>query len=76
MGFPHRFIELAGEINIGMPYHVLDSVAKALNQNKKSSRTILTTIFNALCASTAGSGHAKQHSRDRQPQNLMLLRAG
>jgi UDP-N-acetyl-D-glucosamine dehydrogenase len=34
--FRTRFIELAGEINIGMPYHVLDSVAKALNQQKKA----------------------------------------
>jgi UDP-N-acetyl-D-glucosamine dehydrogenase len=34
--FRTRFIELAGEINIGMPYHVLDSVAKALNQHKKA----------------------------------------
>ena len=49
--FRTRFIELAGEINIGMPCHVLDYFAKAVNQHKKSSRTILTTIFNALCAS-------------------------
>ena len=34
--FRTRFIELAGEINIGMPYHVLESVAKALNQQKKA----------------------------------------
>jgi UDP-N-acetyl-D-glucosamine dehydrogenase len=34
--FRTRFIELAGEINIGMPYHVLDSVAKALNRQKKA----------------------------------------
>jgi UDP-N-acetyl-D-glucosamine dehydrogenase len=34
--FRTRFIELAGEINIGMPYHVLESVARALNQHKKS----------------------------------------
>jgi len=34
--FHTRFIELAGEINIGMPYHVLESVAKALNQHKKA----------------------------------------
>ena len=34
--FRTRFIELAGEINIGMPYHVLDYVAKALNQHKKA----------------------------------------
>jgi len=34
--FRTRFIELAGEINIGMPYHVLDYVTKALNQQKKA----------------------------------------
>src|SRR5689334_5580150 len=34
--FRTRFIELAGEINIGMPYHVLDYVAKALNHQKKA----------------------------------------
>jgi UDP-N-acetyl-D-glucosamine dehydrogenase len=34
--FRTRFIELAGEINANMPYHVLDSVAKALNQHKKA----------------------------------------
>jgi UDP-N-acetyl-D-glucosamine dehydrogenase len=34
--FRTRFIELAGEINTNMPYHVLESVAKALNQRKKA----------------------------------------
>ncbi|HSS97857.1 MAG TPA: nucleotide sugar dehydrogenase, partial [Terriglobales bacterium] len=33
--FRTRFIELAGEININMPYFVIESVAKALNQQKK-----------------------------------------
>jgi UDP-N-acetyl-D-glucosamine dehydrogenase len=34
--FRTRFIELAGEININMPYHVLASVSGALNSRKKS----------------------------------------
>ncbi len=34
--FQTRFIELAGEININMPYHVLSSVAGALNGHKKA----------------------------------------
>jgi UDP-N-acetyl-D-glucosamine dehydrogenase len=34
--FHTRFIELAGEINSNMPYHVLESVVKALNQQKKA----------------------------------------
>jgi UDP-N-acetyl-D-glucosamine dehydrogenase len=34
--FRTRFIELAGEINVNMPYHVLASVGSALNSQKKS----------------------------------------
>jgi UDP-N-acetyl-D-glucosamine dehydrogenase len=34
--FRTRFIELAGEINNNMPYHVLASVGTALNQYKKA----------------------------------------
>ena len=34
--FRTRFIELAGEINTNMPYHVLASVGAALNGKKKS----------------------------------------
>ncbi len=34
--FHTRFIELAGEINSAMPYHVVAAIAKALNQHKKS----------------------------------------
>jgi UDP-N-acetyl-D-glucosamine dehydrogenase len=34
--FQTRFIELAGEINTGMPYHVLASVVEALNRQKKA----------------------------------------
>jgi UDP-N-acetyl-D-glucosamine dehydrogenase len=31
-----RFIELAGEINTGMPHHVVDQTARALNRHGKS----------------------------------------
>lgn len=34
--FYTRFIELAGDVNSGMPYHVVASVAKALNNQRKS----------------------------------------
>jgi UDP-N-acetyl-D-glucosamine dehydrogenase len=34
--FHTRFIELAGEINTAMPYHVVSAVASALNQRKKA----------------------------------------
>jgi len=35
-GMPTRFIELAGEINTGMPEYVIEHVARALNESKKS----------------------------------------
>ena len=34
--FHTRFIELAGEINLKMPYHVVSSTAAALNRQRKS----------------------------------------
>jgi UDP-N-acetyl-D-glucosamine dehydrogenase len=34
--FSTRFIELAGEINTAMPYHVVEAVAAALNDRRKS----------------------------------------
>ena len=34
--FSTRFIELAGEVNTAMPYHVVESLAEALNHHKKS----------------------------------------
>ena len=34
--FATRFIELAGEVNTEMPYHVVNAVATALNNHKKS----------------------------------------
>jgi len=34
--FQTRFIELAGEINTAMPYHILGFVSSALNRQKKS----------------------------------------
>lgn len=33
--FSTRFIELAGEVNEAMPYHVVSSVAQALNERRK-----------------------------------------
>jgi len=34
--FSTRFIELAGEVNTAMPYHVVAAIAAALNNHKKS----------------------------------------
>jgi UDP-N-acetyl-D-glucosamine dehydrogenase len=45
--FATRFIELAGEVNVAMPYHVVDAVAAALNERQKSlkgSRVLLLGV--------------------------------
>ena len=45
--FATRFIELAGEINTSMPYHVADAVTAALNERQKSlkgSRVLLLGV--------------------------------
>ncbi len=45
--FATRFIELAGEINTEMPYHVVNAVAEALNEREKSikgSRILLLGV--------------------------------
>ena len=34
--FSTRFIQLAGEINVSMPYYVIEKTVEALNRNKKS----------------------------------------
>jgi len=34
--FATRFIELAGEVNTAMPYHVVDSIGGALNERQKA----------------------------------------
>jgi UDP-N-acetyl-D-glucosamine dehydrogenase len=36
--FATRFIELAGEINMAMPYHIVDFIAEALNARSKALR--------------------------------------
>jgi len=35
--FRTKFIELAGEINVNMPYHVIDSVGRAMNKQQKKA---------------------------------------
>ena len=37
--FATRFIELAGEVNTAMPYHVVDALAAALNDREKSIKS-------------------------------------
>ena len=53
--FRTRFIELAGEINTNMPYHVLASVSGALNSHKK--------VGEWRARAGAGSGLQEGHRR-------------
>ena len=43
--FNTRFIEVAGEINTAMPYHVVAAVGSALNQRKKTLNGARTLIL-------------------------------
>jgi UDP-N-acetyl-D-glucosamine dehydrogenase len=45
--FFNAFIELAGEVNTAMPYHIVDAIAGALNDRKKAlkeSRVLLLGV--------------------------------
>ena len=46
--FRTRFIELAGEINVAMPYNVIASTISALNRQKKVDQRIQESWFWAL----------------------------
>lgn len=43
--FATRFIDLAGEINTAMPYHVVESVSVALNERRKSVKGSRILVF-------------------------------
>ncbi len=58
--FRTRFIELAGEINTNMPYHVLASVTGALNSHKKSvngARVLVLGVAYKRILTTCGNRH-------------------
>jgi UDP-N-acetyl-D-glucosamine dehydrogenase len=43
--FQTRFIELAGDINSGMPYHVVSSVSRALSQQGKAMKSAKVLVL-------------------------------
>jgi len=43
--FATRFIELAGEINTAMPYHVVEAIGSALNDRQKALRGARTLVL-------------------------------
>ena len=63
--FATRFIELAGEVNTAMPYHVVDAVASALNDRKKSIKGSKILIL--------GMAYKKDVDDLRESPSLKLL---
>src|SRR5258705_10991524 len=63
--FAARFIELAGEVNTAMPYHVVDSVAAALNDRQKSLKGSRILLL--------GVAYKKDVDDLREPPSLRIL---
>ena len=63
--FATRFIELAGEVNTAMPYHVVDAVAAALNDRHKSIKGSKILIL--------GMAYKKDVDDLRESPSLKLL---
>jgi UDP-N-acetyl-D-glucosamine dehydrogenase len=63
--FATRFIELAGEVNTAMPYHVVDALAAALNDRQKSIKGSKILIL--------GMAYKKDVDDLRESPSLKLL---
>ena len=63
--FHTRFIELAGEINISMPYHVVNAISNALNRHKKA--------LNGSRVLMLGMAYKKDVDDLRESPSLMVL---
>ena len=73
--FSTRFIELAGEVNAAMPYRVVDAIAEALNQHKKSlngSRTARAgRCLQERCGRPARVSHAEDHGNPAETRRQL-----
>jgi len=63
--FRTRFIELAGEINTSMPYHVVDSVVSALSRQKK--------VLNGARVLVLGVAYKKDIDDLRESPSLTII---
>lgn len=68
VGYPTRFIELAGEINVFMPRYVIQNLAKALD--KHSSRSL-----GASSVLVIGLAYKKNVSDIRESPSLVLMQS-
>ncbi len=63
--FATRFIELAGEINISMPYYVIDRITGALNERKK--------CLNGSKILILGMAYKKDIDDDRESPSYVVM---
>ncbi len=63
--FATRFIELAGEINVSMPYYVLDRLMRALNERRK--------CLNGARILVLGVAYKKDIDDDRESPSYVIL---
>ena len=63
--FAARFIELAGEINTAMPYHVVNSIAEVLNQRQKSLKGARILVL--------GVAYKKDVDDERESPSLKIM---
>ncbi len=63
--FTTRFIELAGDINVSMPYHVLDRTIEALNDRRKCLRDSKILVL--------GVAYKKDIDDDRESPSYAIM---
>ena len=64
--FSARFIHLAGEINVSMPYYVIEKTAEALNNHKKS--------INGSRIMILGMAYKKDIDDDRESPGYVIMK--
>jgi UDP-N-acetyl-D-glucosamine dehydrogenase len=64
--FSTRFIQLAGEINVSMPYYVIEKTVEALNRNKKS--------LNGSRIMVIGIAYKKDVDDDRESPGYAIMK--
>jgi UDP-N-acetyl-D-glucosamine dehydrogenase len=68
VGYPTRFIELAGEINVFMPRYVIQNLAKALDKHRSRSLGVSSVLV-------IGLAYKKNVSDIRESPSLVLMQS-
>lgn len=64
--FSTRFIQLAGEINVSMPYYVIEKTVEALNKNEKSLKGSRILVL--------GVAYKKDVDDDRESPGYIIMK--